>query len=344
MNVCPIPFDRYPVVTLAHGGGGRLMHDLINDLFLSAFDNSLLHEGHDGAVFSPETAKCAFTTDSYVVSPLFFPGGDIGKLAIYGTVNDLSMCGARPRYLSLGVILEEGFSMETLWRVVQSLAQAAAECRVQVVTGDTKVVERGSGDGIFINTSGVGELFEGAHVSPARVQPGDAILLSGDIGRHGIAVLEAREQLGFRSKIESDAAPLAAPVKALFDAGVEVHCLRDLTRGGLGSALCEIAQSGRRTLSISEKAIPVEGPVRGASEMLGLDPLYIANEGRFICFVPEKDSDKAFEALKKQAVSHAATVIGRVLDESSSLVQMESVLGTTRVIDMLSGEQLPRIC
>ena len=344
MKACPIPLDRYPVITMAHGGGGRLMHDLIEQLFFHAFDNPLLAKQHDGAVFSTHETRYAFTTDSYVVSPLFFPGGDIGKLAVYGTVNDLAMCGARPLYLSLSLILEEGLSMETLWTVVNSVAEAALEAKVQIITGDTKVVGRGSGDKIFINTSGIGEVRKDVEIGPWRIKGGDVVILSGDIGRHGISVLEAREELGFKAEVKSDSAPVSVCIESLLDAGVDIHCLRDLTRGGLASALNEISHSAKLAVKVDEKEIPVESAVRGSSEMLGLDPLYIANEGRFIAIVRSSDKDRTMSVLKEHNVSTNAHVIGEVLDEKRELVVMKSLLGTERVLDMLSGEQFPRIC
>jgi len=342
--VCPIPIEQYPNVLLAHGGGGILTHQLIEKLFLPAFGNSALGERHDGAVFENPSRKLAFTTDSYVVRPLFFPGGDIGTLAINGTVNDLSMCGARPLYLSAGFILEEGLPMDTLWRVVQSMAAAAREANVQLVTGDTKVVDRGKGDGIFINTAGVGAVEARHPVTPASVKPGDAIVLSGDIGRHGIAIMAVREGLEFESTILSDCAPLNGIVMSLLEAGIEVHCLRDLTRGGLASALVEIAEAARLHLEVEESAIPMRQDVQGACEILGFDPLYVANEGRFISFVPAADADKTLRQMLAHPLGTQASIIGTVMEDKPGLVTMRSRIGATRIVDMLSGEQLPRIC
>ena len=344
---CPIPIQQYPQVLLAHGGGGKLMHQLIERMFVPAFNNSLLGARHDGAVIDLNMfngSRLAFTTDSYVVRPLFFPGGDIGSLAINGTVNDLAMCGARPLYLSAGFILEEGLPMETLWRVVQSMRRAAIEAGVELVTGDTKVVDKGKGDGVFINTAGVGVIEHDLSISPASVRPGDAILLSGDIGRHGIAIMAVREGLSFESEITSDCAPLAGLVNELIEAGIEIHCLRDLTRGGLASALVEIAEVARVNIKIDEIAIPVREDVRGACEILGFDPLYLANEGRLIAFVPAPEAERALSIMRSHPLGVGASIIGRVAAAPVTVVTMKSRIGSTRIVDMFTGEQLPRIC
>jgi len=344
---CPLPIQQYPQVLLAHGGGGKLMYQLIERMFVPAFSNPPLGARHDGAVISLDTlngSRMAFTTDSYVVRPLFFPGGDIGSLAVNGTVNDLAMCGARPLYLSAGFILEEGLPMETLWRVTQSMRRAAAEAGVEIVTGDTKVVDKGKGDGIFINTAGVGVIERDLSISPASVRPGDAILLSGDIGRHGIAIMAAREGLSFESEITSDCAPLAGLVGALIEAGIEVHCLRDLTRGGLASALVEIAEAARVKINIDEIAIPVREDVRGACEILGFDPLYLANEGRFVAFVASPDAERALSIMNSLPSGTGASIVGEVADVPSAIVTLKSRIGATRIVDMFTGEQLPRIC
>ena len=348
---CPVPMSDYPRVLLAHGGGGRLMHRLIEDLFLAGFSNPLLLSRHDGAVLevpadpqSPGRTRLAFTTDSYVVRPLFFPGGDIGTLAVNGTVNDLAMCGARPLALSAGFILEEGFSMEELRRIVSSMRASARESGVDLVTGDTKVVDKGKGDGVFINTAGIGLLVGGALVGPAHVRPGDKVILSGDLGRHGIAILAARESLGFETSIESDCAPLAAPVLALLAAGVAVHCLRDLTRGGLAAALVEIAEASGLCARVEEATIPVREDVAGACELLGLDPLYVANEGRFVAYVPAEAAARTLGILRQHAVSADARVIGEVSAAADGVVTMGTRLGPARIVDLPSGEQLPRIC
>ena len=341
---CPLPISDYPAVLMAHGGGGRLTHQLIERMFVPTFKNSLLEARHDGAILPWQQGKLAFTTDSFVVKPLFFPGGDIGKLAITGTVNDLAMCGARPAFLSAAFIIEEGLPMATLWQIVKSMQQTAQEAGIQVVTGDTKVVDRGKGDQLFINTAGVGfATYEGT-ISPQSVRPGDVLLLSGDIGRHGMAIMAAREGLAFESVIESDSAPLTSQVFSLLDAGIEVHCLRDLTRGGLASALVEIAQGCGWHIHLEELTIPVREDVRGACEILGLDPMYVANEGRFVAFVAEKDSVRALSILRAQEAGAQAAVIGRVQPTTDCMVTIRSLIGANRIVDMISGEQLPRIC
>jgi hydrogenase expression/formation protein HypE len=320
------------------------MQQLIEKLLEPAFRNPLLDQKHDGAVLQLNGQSLAFTTDSYVVHPLFFPGGDIGALAVNGTVNDLAMCGARARWLSCGFILEEGLPMETLWRVVQSMQHAAAAAGVQIVTGDTKVVDKGRGDGLYVNTAGVGVVEGRQPIAPARVRPGDAVVLSGDVGRHGMAVMSVREGLQFQGPIESDCAPLVGPVMGLLQAGLDVHCLRDLTRGGLASALNEIAAVAGVQVDIEESAVPVEDAVSGACEILGLDPLYVANEGRFVAFVPAGEGDRALEVLRAYPQSRGATRIGSVKAGDAGLVTLKSRIGARRILDLLSGEQLPRIC
>ena len=295
---CPLPIQDYPHILLAHGGGGKLMHQLISKLFLPAFRNPLLETQHDASVFNIAGQRLAFTTDSYVVRPLFFPGGDLGSLAVHGTVNDLAMAGARPLYLSAAFIIEEGLPMETLWKIVSSMQQAAQNAGVQIITGDTKVVDKGKGDGLFINTAGIGILEHPLKIAPQSVQPGDAILVSGDLGRHGMAIMAVREGLSFESAIESDSASLAEPVLQLLRAGIEIHCLRDITRGGLTSVLNEIAEAANLTLHVEEKLIPVREDVRAACEILGLDPLQVACEGRFAAFLPQRDADRALEILR----------------------------------------------
>jgi hydrogenase expression/formation protein HypE len=341
---CPLPIQDYPQVLLGHGGGGKLMHQLIGKLFLPAFRNPLLEAQHDASVFDIAGQRLAFTTDSYVVRPLFFPGGDLGSLAVHGTVNDLAMAGARPLYLSAAFIIEEGLPMETLWKIVSSMQQAAQKAGVQIITGDTKVVDKGKGDGLFINTAGLGILEHALKIAPQSVQPGDAILVNGDLGRHGMAVMAVREGLAFESAIESDSAPLAEPVLQLLHAGIDVHCLRDLTRGGLTSVLNEIAEAANLALHVEERLIPVREDVHAACEILGLDPLQVACEGRFAAFVPERDADRALEILRAHPTSAAPARIGKVSDQRAPKVLLKSTIGPQRILDMSSGEQLPRIC
>ncbi len=331
-------------VQLAHGGGGRRTRELLEDLFLPAFDNPILAARHDSAVVDVAGARLAITTDSYVVSPLFFPGGDIGTLAVCGTVNDLAMAGARALYLTAGFILEEGLPLDDLGRVVASMRVAARAAGVTLVAGDTKVVDRGKGDGMFINTAGVGIVGAGIDIGPRRVRPGDAIVLSGDVGRHGVAIMSVREGLSFETAITSDCAPVAAAVEGLLAAGIEIHCLRDLTRGGLATALNEIALDGGVSITVDETRIPVSPAVVAACEILGLDPLYVANEGRFIAIVPDAYAARAIEALRASEVSAGATWIGTVEATTAGSVYLRGALGVPRVLDLLTGEQLPRIC
>lgn len=338
---CPIPIQQYPRVLLAHGGGGKLMQQLIQ-MFLTAFGTADKIQ-HDAATLQLTGNKIAFTTDSYVVNPLFFPGGDIGSLAVNGTVNDLAMAGARPLYLSVSFILEEGLSMKTLWQVVQSMQQAAATAKVQIVTGDTKVVDRGKGDGIFINTTGVGIVEHQQAIAPQLVCPGDLILLNGDLARHGIAIMAVREGLEFETTIKTDSAPLAELVLKLLAAEIEIHCLRDLTRGGLASVLNEIALAAGVGIEIDESSIPIIEEVQGACEILGFDPLYVANEGRFVAFIAPKDREPALEIVRSYFPNNAA-VVGKVVENKNSLVTLTSKIGSKRILDLLSGEQLPRIC
>ena len=342
---CPVPRVSDDRIVLAHGGGGRLTHHLIEKIFIPAFSNAALDQRHDGAVIPLNGSRIAFTTDSFVVRPLIFPGGNIGDLAVNGTVNDLAMCGARPLYLSAGFILEEGLKMETLRTVVASMQEAAAKANVKLVTGDTKVVDKGKGDGIFINTSGIGILDPHVSaISPEAVEPEDELIISGDLGRHGIAILSVREGLEFESPILSDCANLWPAVEALLNAGIEIHCLRDLTRGGLATTMNEIASDRNVCIKLEEALIPVNEVVQGACEILGLDPLYVANEGRFAVFVPAAQSDAALDVMRKVEVSQGAVRVGRVEENPGRTVILQSRIGGNRVVDMLSGEQLPRIC
>lgn len=330
---------------MGHGGGGRLTQELLDRIFRPAFAHPALAAQHDGALLRlPDGARLAFTTDAYVVSPLFFPGGDIGTLAVNGTVNDLAMCGARPLWLSAAFILEEGLAMTVVERVTASMRAAAVAADVAIVTGDTKVVERGKGDGLYVTTAGVGVIETALTVAPGSIRAGDAVVLSGDLGRHGMAIMATRAGLEFESGIESDCAPLSAAVQALLAAGLEVHCLRDLTRGGLATALVELAEAAGVALAIDGARVPVPEQVRGACELLGLDPLYVANEGRFICVLPEAQAERAVEILRRTAPGGPAVVLGRVRAGPAGEVTQRSVIGAERFVDRLSGEQLPRIC
>jgi len=344
---CPAPLPGKDTVLLGHGSGGKLSGDLIRDVFLPAFQNPILARLDDQAVLNVDGVRLAFTTDSFVVKPLFFPGGDIGSLAVHGTVNDLAMGGAQPLFLSAAFILEEGLPMETLQRVVASLHRAAAEAGVEVVTGDTKVVEKGSGDGLFINTSGIGRVPDGVVLSADQARPGDRVLLSGPIGEHGIAILAQREGLSFETAVESDSAPLHTLVAAMLAASPTkqaIRCLRDPTRGGLSSTLNEIAAQSRVGIEIDERAIPVREEVRGACELLGLDPLYVANEGKLVALVEAGAAEPVLDAMRRHPLGRQARVIGTVGDTHHGLVTMRTLFGTTRIVDMLAGDQLPRIC
>ncbi|HSR51393.1 MAG TPA: hydrogenase expression/formation protein HypE [Acidobacteriota bacterium] len=343
---CPLPVQDYESVTLGHGGGGRLMQDLINGVLLPALSNPTLDELHDGAILPLNGGgRLALSTDSFVVDPPFFPGGDIGSLSVHGTANDLAMCGARPLYLTLSLILEEGFEFERLARVTQSIKRACDEIGVQVLAGDTKVVERGKGDGIFINTTGIGEVLEGAEISARRIRPGDKLIVSGGLAEHGIAILSKREGLSFESEILSDSAALWPLVKAALEAaGRGIHALRDATRGGAAAVLNELAASSACGVVVDEHAVPVREDVKGACEMLGLDPLYVANEGKFLAFVSAQRAEQVLEAMRAHSLGRHARIIGEAVGEHPGVVRLRTGLGGTRVLDMLSGEQLPRIC
>lgn len=343
---CPVPLAEYPRVLMAHGGGGRLMNELVGRMFGAAFSNPILDRREDAAVMSLAGGRWAFTTDSYVVRPLFFPGGDLGVLAVHGTVNDLAMVGAGARYLSAGFILEEGLAMETLWRVVVSMARAAERCGVWIVTGDTKVVDAGHGDGMYVNTAGVGVIGHGLEIGPRSVCPGDAVLVSGDVGRHGMAVMAVREGLAFETTIESDTASLGGVVSALLREGVGVRCMRDLTRGGLTAALNEIADAAACEIRVVEDAVPVAGDVAAACEVLGMDVMQVACEGRFVVFVPEAEVDWALAAMRSEDAGRGACRIGTVggAGLGRGRVVMRGCLGGERLLAMPSGEQMPRIC
>ncbi len=341
---CSIPIDRYNKILLAHGSGGRLTDELIKKLFLPAFNSEFLNQQHDGALINLDSKRIAFTTDSYVVQPLFFPGGDIGKLAVYGTVNDLSVCGAKPLFLSLSFIIEEGLHVETLCKVVQSIKEAANECGVKIATGDTKVVEKGKGDKLFINTSGIGEIYEGVEILPKNCSVGDVIIINGFIAEHGMSIISSREDIGFETKIKSDCAPLNTLVKDILSASNDVHVMRDPTRGGLSSALNEIAEACNCGIEIIEDKIPIKEEVKGACELLGFDPLYVANEGKILVFVPQQEAEKVLNAMKKNKYGKHSVIIGRVTSEYASKLVLKTSIGGRRIVDMLSGEQLPRIC
>jgi len=337
--------DEY--ITLSHGSGGKATHNLIEGVFAPAFSNPLLDRMDDSATFALEGTeqRLAFTTDTYVVSPLFFAGGDIGKLAVHGTINDLAMVGASPLYLSVGIILEEGFPITTLRRIVDSMAHAAAEAGVAIVTGDTKVVQRGKADGIFINTAGVGVVRATTHIGQAQVQAGDKVLLSGPVGDHGIAIMLAREALDIEADIVSDSAPLHSLVAQVLAAvGDGLHCLKDPTRGGVATSLNEIALGAEVSIALDEHAIPVHAEVRGACEILGLDPLTIANEGKMLAIVAPEVADKALAVMRSHPLGSEAAIIGSVQAEPAGMVFLRTDIGGTRVLDMLVGDPLPRIC
>ena len=330
-------------ILLAHGSGGKLAHELVEKSFVGAFDNPFLAKLDDSAVIDV-SGRLAFTTDSYVVSPIFFPGGNIGKLAVCGTVNDLAMAGAQPLYLSLAFIIEEGLSLEELGQIVASAQQAAQEAGVKIVTGDTKVVHKGSADKLFINTAGVGIVRTGANISGSNAMPGDKVILSGSIGDHGIAVLSRREGLRFKTKLESDCAPLGGLVADMLAASPNINCLRDPTRGGLATTLNELAGQSKAGIRIEEARIPVREEVLGACEMLGLDPLYVANEGKLVAVVPAGDTEKVLTAMRGSNYGKEAVVIGEVVAEHPGRVVMKTSLGASRIVDMLVGDPLPRIC
>jgi hydrogenase expression/formation protein HypE len=341
---CPLPL-HYQQIVMAHGGGGRLMQQLLAQIIQPTFSNDYLNQQHDSATFSVGDQRLAFTSDSYVIKPLFFPGGDIGKLAVCGTVNDLAMSGAKPLFLSCSLIIEEGFAIETLQRILQSMQKTAAEAGVFIVTGDTKVVDHGKGDGLYINTAGVGVLETALVINPSRIQTGDAVIVSGDLGRHGIAVMLQREGLEFENNIDSDCAILSPLVQTLLHAGIEIHCLRDLTRGGLASALIELAGSAKVHIEINESCVPISESVQGACEILGFDPLYIANEGCCVLFLPPAQVEKALAILQQHHAGQHAASIGTVQAvHKHGLVTLKTAMGIARGLDLLSGEQLPRIC
>jgi len=345
---CPVPLRHYPTIVMGHGAGGQMMADLIRHLFAPAFANEWLEQMGDATVLAALTgdrpdAQLAFTTDSFVVSPLFFPGGNIGELAVNGTVNDLAMRGARPLFLSAGFILEEGLPLETLGRIVQAMADAARRAGVAIVAGDTKVVQKGHGDGIYINTSGIGLVQPGVKIGPSNARPGDVVLVSGTMGDHGIAVLSVREGLAFETTVQSDTAPLYSLVETMLAAG-EVHCLRDATRGGLAAVLNELAVASHVGIEFEEQSVPLKPAVSAACEMLGLDPLYIANEGKLVAIVAAQSAEAILAAMRAHEYGREAAIIGRVTDTHAGLVIARTAIGGQRLVDLPAGELLPRIC
>lgn len=341
---CPAPLPADDRILLGHGSGGKLSAALVREVFLPAFRNPALACLDDQAIVNVNGVRIAFTTDSFVVKPLFFPGGDIGSLAVHGTVNDLAMGGAHPLFLSAAFVIEEGFPLEELRRIVASLQRAAADAGVQVVTGDTKVVEKGSGDGLFLNTSGIGLVPGGLHLSADQARPGDRVLLSGCIGEHGIAILAQREGFEFEGEIASDSAPLHGLVAAMLEASRDIRCLRDPTRGGVSSALNEIAAQSGVGIEIDERAIPIREEVKGACELLGLDPLYVANEGKLLAIVAPGAADRILDVMRRHALGANARIIGTVTAAHPRMVTMRTLIGPSRIVDMLAGDQLPRIC
>lgn len=341
---CPLPLQNYPTIVMGHGAGGKMMNDLIRHLFALEFRNDLLGQLADSTTFDLEAGRLAFTTDSYVVSPLFFPGGNIGELAVNGTVNDLSMSGAKPLYLSAGFILEEGLPMETLGRITASMARACKIAGVQIATGDTKVVNKGHGDGLYINTSGIGFVPKGVDIRPTNVRPGDAVIVSGTLGDHGIAIMSVREGLKFQAAIESDTAPLNGLVAAMLEAAIDIHCLRDATRGGLAAVLNELADASKVGIEFEELKVPLRPEVSAVCEMLGLDPLFIANEGKLVAFVPADHAEQVLEAMRRHPFGKDSAIIGKVVEAHPGMVVAKTSIGGSRVVDLPAGELLPRIC
>lgn len=343
--VCAPPLTHNEQIVMGHGAGGRMSHQLIQKAFVSAFQNSALNAGDDAALVEPGLKqKLSISTDAHVVSPLFFPGGDIGKLAVCGTVNDVAMLGAKPLYLTAGFILEEGLPMDTLKRVIESMRAAAEEAGVQIVAGDTKVVQKGKADGMYITTAGVGVVRADVKVSGANAKPGDVVILSGTIGDHGIAVLGVRGELGFQSSLQSDVAPLNHLITAMLDVSPNIHVLRDPTRGGLATTLNEIASQSDAGILLKEETIPVHPEVNAACEMLGFDPLYVANEGKLVTIVPKEEAERILSVMRSTKYGEGSVIIGEVVSEPKGRVLLKTVLGSTRVVDMLAGEMLPRIC
>lgn len=341
---CPMPINEYDRILLAHGSGGTFSNKLYTDVIFSELMNEYLYDIHDSAVVTFERTRLAFTTDSYVVKPIFFPGGDIGKLAVFGTVNDLAVTGAKPRFISCSFIIEEGLLMSDLKKIVHSIFEASVRANVKVVTGDTKVVEKGQGDKIFINTSGIGFFDREIIISPKRCKEGDVVIINGYIGNHGIAVMLEREGVMFESNIESDSAPLNNLISNILDNDIDVHMMRDATRGGVASVLNEIAKSADVGILLYEENLPVQEDVKSACEIMGFDPLYVANEGKVIIIADVSEADKIISVMKQDELGKNATVIGEIISDNPGMVTMKTVIGTTRIVDMISGEQLPRIC
>ncbi len=341
--VRPVDFNN-GCVDMSHGAGGRAMAQLIEQLFVQAFDNEWLRQMNDQACFAVPAGRMVMSTDSHVVSPLFFPGGDIGCLSVHGTINDVAMAGARPLYLAAGFVLEEGFPLAELKRIVESMAGAAAEAGVAVITGDTKVVERGKGDGVFITTTGVGVVPPGIDISGDRARPGDRVLVSGTMGDHGVAIMSFRENLSFGTTIRSDTAALHGLVAAMVQAVPGIHCLRDPTRGGLATTLNEFARQSGVGIRLMESAIPVRPQVSGACELLGLDPLYVANEGKLVAICAPQDAERLLAAMRAHSLGREAALVGEVIEDPRHFVQMQTAFGGARMVDWLVGEQLPRIC
>ncbi|HMW01422.1 MAG TPA: hydrogenase expression/formation protein HypE [Acidobacteriota bacterium] len=346
---CPLPLRDHPNILMSHGGGGKLSAELVENLFLPAFGESALRSLHDSATLEMShllgnSTRLAFSTDSFVVKPLFFPGGNIGDLAVNGTVNDIAMSGAQALFLSTGFILEEGLAMQDLGKIASSMGAAALQAGVKLATGDTKVVNRGHGDGVYINTSGFGVIPAGVHIGPDQARPGDVVIVSGEIGVHGIAILSVREGLEFETVIETDCAPLNGLVAAMLEVSPSIHVLRDPTRGGLASSLNEIAKASQVGISFVERLLPVPPQVKSACEILGLDPVYVANEGKLLAIVPRDVAEPMLEAMKRHPMGHQAAIIGEVTDRHPGFVVAKTGIGGTRVVDMQLGEQLPRIC
>jgi len=341
---CPIPLRSYPTIVMGHGGGGKLSAELVEHLFAPAFRNDALDALGDAAVFALPAGRLAYSTDSFVVRPLFFPGGNIGTLAVNGTVNDLAMMGARPLYLTAGMILEEGLPVAQLGVIVEAMAEAARAAGVQIVAGDTKVVDKGHGDGVYINTSGIGVIPDGVAIAPDRARPGDVVIVSGELGLHGIAILSVREGLEFGAPVESDCAPLNGLVEAMLATSRDLHVLRDATRGGLAAVLNEIARASNVGIAYEERKVPVPPAVAAACEMLGMDPVYIANEGKLVAIVAPDAAEAVLEAMQRHPLGKHAAIIGRVTAQHPRVVVARTGIGGSRVVDMQVGEQLPRIC